>query len=176
MALSANRLELRIADAFAREKSIPRHASLRWKTPSRGPVATMPRRKSCRNQRQDREMRLSRLCSSSALENDSQISLDMPERNPAAQVGDYIAEPCRRGIGRIAAQSPSSHVAKGARGRAHRQYLKYKDRIGDIVTARQAGEYGNVVVDLARRGDRAARRNAAARSLPQRRPRACLYL
>ncbi|MDQ2953432.1 MAG: transcription termination factor NusA, partial [Pseudomonadota bacterium] len=110
------------------------------------------------------EMRLSRLLLVvEQVENDStQISLDdAKKRNPAAQVGDYIAEslpPLE--YGRIAAQSAKQVIVQKVReAERDRQYLEYKDRIGDIVNGIvKRVEYGNVVVDLGR-GEAIVRRD-----------------
>ncbi|HEX7769764.1 MAG TPA: transcription termination factor NusA, partial [Dokdonella sp.] len=110
------------------------------------------------------EMRLSRLLLvAEQVDNDSiQISLeDAKKRNPAAQVGDYIAEalpPLE--YGRIAAQSAKQVIVQKVReAERDRQYLEYKDRIGDIVNGIvKRVEYGNVVVDLGR-GEAIVRRD-----------------
>ncbi|MEA2928111.1 MAG: transcription termination/antitermination protein NusA, partial [Hyphomicrobiales bacterium] len=97
------------------------------------------------------------------VENDSsQISVeDAKRRNPAAQVGDYIAEalpPLE--YGRIAAQSAKQVIVQKVReAERDRQYQEYKDRIGDIVNGIvKRVEYGNVVVDLGR-GEAIVRRD-----------------
>jgi N utilization substance protein A len=92
----------------------------------------------------------------------TQISLDdAKKRNPAAQVGDYIAEalpPLE--YGRIAAQSAKQVIVQKVReAERDRQYQEYKDRIGDIVNGIvKRVEYGNVVVDLGR-GEAIVRRD-----------------
>src|SRR5215470_7478305 len=110
------------------------------------------------------EMRLSRLLLVVDLvENDStQIALeDAKKRNPAAQVGDYIAEalpPLE--YGRIAAQSAKQVIVQKVReAERDRQYQEYKDRISDIVNGIvKRVEYGNVVADLGR-GEAVVRRD-----------------
>jgi N utilization substance protein A len=110
------------------------------------------------------EMRLQRLMLVvDQVENDStQISVeDAKKRNPAAQVGDYIAEalpPLE--YGRIAAQSAKQVIVQKVReAERDRQYQEYKDRIGDIVNGIvKRVEYGNVVVDLGR-GEAIVRRD-----------------
>src|SRR5712672_3741580 len=100
MAVSANRLELlQIADAVAREKSIDRgiviaamEDAIQKAARSRYGSETEVR---AEINPKTGEMRLSRLLLVAELvENDStQISVeDAKKRNPAAQVGDYIAE------------------------------------------------------------------------------------
>jgi N utilization substance protein A len=109
-------------------------------------------------------MRLSRLLLVvDQVENDAtQISLeDAKKRNPAAQVGDYIAEalpPLE--YGRIAAQSAKQVIVQKVReAERDRQYQEYKDRISDIVNGIvKRVEYGNVVVDLGR-GEAIVRRD-----------------
>ena len=100
MAVSANRLELlQIADAVAREKSIDRgiviaamEDAIQKAARSRYGSETEVR---AEINSKTGEMRLSRLLLVvDQIENDStQIALeDAKKRNPAAQVGDYIAE------------------------------------------------------------------------------------
>src|SRR5467141_2400108 len=169
MAVSANRLELlQIADAVAREKSIDRSIviaamedAIQKAARSRYGSETEVR---AEINPKTGEMRLSRLLLVVELvENDStQISLaDAKRRNPAAQVGDYIAEalpPLE--YGRIAAQSAKQVIVQKVReAERDRQYQEYKDRIGDIVNGIvKRVEYGNVVVDLGR-GEAIVRRD-----------------
>ena len=75
------------------------------------------------------------------------------ERNPDAQVGDFIAEPLPPfDFGRIAAQSAKQVIVQKVReAERDRQYDEYKDRIGEIVNGTvKRVEYGNVIVDLGR--------------------------
>src|ERR1700694_3438471 len=169
MAVSANRLELlQIADAVAREKAIDRgiviaamEDAIQKAARSRYGSETEVR---AEINSKTGEMRLSRLLLVvEQVENDStQISLDdAKKRNPAAQVGDYIAEslpPLE--YGRIAAQSAKQVIVQKVReAERDRQYLEYKDRIGDIVNGIvKRVEYGNVVVDLGR-GEAIVRRD-----------------
>jgi N utilization substance protein A len=169
MAVSANRLELlQIADAVAREKAIDRgiviaamEDAIQKAARSRYGSETEVR---AEINPKTGEMRLSRLLLVvDQIENDStQISLeDAKKRNPAAQVGDYIAEalpPLE--YGRIAAQSAKQVIVQKVReAERDRQYQEYKDRIGDIVNGIvKRVEYGNVVVDLGR-GEAIVRRD-----------------
>ena len=169
MAVSANRLELlQIADAVAREKAIDRgiviaamEDAIQKAARSRYGSETEVR---AEINPKTGEMRLSRLLLVvDAVENDStQIALvDAKRRNPAAQVGDYIAEalpPLE--YGRIAAQSAKQVIVQKVReAERDRQYQEYKDRIGDIVNGIvKRVEYGNVVVDLGR-GEAIVRRD-----------------
>jgi N utilization substance protein A len=169
MAVSANRLELlQIADAVAREKAIDRgiviaamEDAIQKAARSRYGSETEVR---AEINPKTGEMRLSRLLLVvDQIDNDStQISLeDAKKRNPAAQVGDYIAEalpPLE--YGRIAAQSAKQVIVQKVReAERDRQYQEYKDRIGDIVNGIvKRVEYGNVVVDLGR-GEAIVRRD-----------------
>jgi N utilization substance protein A len=169
MAVSANRLELlQIADAVAREKAIDRgiviaamEDAIQKAARSRYGSETEVR---AEINPKTGEMRLSRLLLVvEQIENDAtQIALeDAKKRNPAAQVGDYIAEalpPLE--YGRIAAQSAKQVIVQKVReAERDRQYQEYKDRIGDIVNGIvKRVEYGNVVVDLGR-GEAIVRRD-----------------
>jgi transcription termination/antitermination protein NusA len=169
MAVSANRLELlQIADAVAREKSIDRgiviaamEDAIQKAARSRYGSETEVR---AEINPKTGELRLSRLLLvSDMIENDAtQISVeDARRRNPAAQVGDYIAEqlpPLE--YGRIAAQSAKQVIVQKVReAERDRQYQEFKDRIGDIVNGVvKRVEYGNVVVDLGR-GEAMVRRD-----------------
>jgi N utilization substance protein A len=110
------------------------------------------------------ELRLARhMLVVDTVENPSnQISLeDARRRNPAAQVGDTIADalpPLE--YGRIAAQSAKQVIVQKVReAERDRQYQEYKDRIGDIVNGIvKRVEYGNVIVDLGR-GEAIVRRD-----------------
>src|SRR5579883_262451 len=155
MAVSANRLELlQIADAVAREKAIDRgiviaamEDAIQKAARSRYGSETEVR---AEINPKTGEMRLSRL-----------LLVDAKRRNPAAQVGDFIAEalpPLE--YGRIAAQSAKQVIVQKVReAERDRQYQEYKDRIGDIVNGIvKRVEYGNVVVDLGR-GEAIVRRD-----------------
>ncbi|HEY2185716.1 MAG TPA: transcription termination factor NusA [Xanthobacteraceae bacterium] len=169
MAVSANRLELlQIADAVAREKAIDRgiviaamEDAIQKAARSRYGSETEVR---AEINPKTGEMRLSRLLLvADQVENDAtQISLnDARKRNPAAQVGDFIAEPLPPlEYGRIAAQSAKQVIVQKVReAERDRQYQEYKDRIGDIVNGIvKRVEYGNVVVDLGR-GEAIVRRD-----------------
>src|SRR6201747_601500 len=169
MAVSANRLELlQIADAVAREKAIDRgiviaamEDAIQKAARSRYGSETEVR---AEINPKTGERRLSRLLLvADQVENDAtQIALeDAKKRNPAAQVGDYIAEalpPLE--YGRIAAQSAKQVIVQKVReAERDRQYQEYKDRISDIVNGIvKRVEYGNVVVDLGR-GEAIVRRD-----------------
>jgi N utilization substance protein A len=169
MAVSANRLELlQIADAVAREKSIDRGIVI---AAMEDAIAKAARSRygsetdvHAEINSKTGELRLSRhLLVVETVENPaSQISLeDARRRNPAAQIGDTIADtlpPLE--YGRIAAQSAKQVIVQKVReAERDRQYQEFKDRIGDIVNGIvKRVEYGNVVVDLGR-GEAIVRRD-----------------
>ena len=161
MAVSANKLELlQIADAVAREKAIDRGiviaamedaiakaAKSRYGSETDIKAEINPK---------SGELRLSRhLLVMEPVENPAtQITLEDARRhNPAAQIGDTIADtlpPLE--YGRIAAQSAKQVIVQKVReAERDRQYQEFKDRIGDIVNGIvKRVEYGNVIVDLGR--------------------------
>jgi N utilization substance protein A len=169
MAVSANRLELlQIADAVAREKSIDRQIvlssmedAIQKAARSRYGQETEVRAEI--NPRTG-EIRFSRLLLVvDEVENDAiQISVkDARKKNPAAQVGDWIAETLPPfDFGRIAAQSAKQVIVQKVReAERDRQYQEYKDRVGDIVNGVvKRVEYGNVIIDLGR-GEATIRRD-----------------
>src|SRR3954471_4348255 len=159
--VAANRLELlQIADAVAREKSIDkavvihameeamqRAAKSRYGTENEIKVEIDPK---------TGETHISRyLHVVEQVENDKiEISMaDARRRNPAAQVGDIIAEtlpPIE--FSRIATQAAKQVIVQKVRdAERERQYDEYKDRIGEIVhgTVKRV-EFGAVVVDFGR--------------------------
>ena len=161
MAVSANRLELlQIADAVAREKSIPREIvlqsmedALQKAARSRYGQETEVR---AEINPKTGEIRFSRLLLVvDRVESDAtQIALeDARKKNPAAQVGDWIAEPLPPfEFGRIPAQSAKQVIVQKVReAERDRQYEEFKDRIGEIINGLvKRVEYGNVIVDLGR--------------------------
>ena len=169
MAVSANRLELlQIADAVAREKSIDRQIVL-----SSMEEAIQKAARSRYGQETEvraeinpktGELRFSRLLLVvDQVENDAtQITMaDARRKNPAAEVGDWIAETLPPfDFGRIAAQSAKQVIVQKVReAERDRQYEEYKDRISDIVNGVvKRVEYGNVIIDLGR-GEAVVRRD-----------------
>src|SRR5215207_7684640 len=161
MAVSANRLELlQIADAVAREKAIDRNIVI---AAMEDAIAKAARSRygaetdvHAEINAKTGELRLSRhLLVVENVENPaSQIKLeDARRRNPAAQIGDTIADtlpPLE--FGRIAAQSAKQVIVQKVReAERDRQYDEYRDRIGEIVNGSvKRVEYGNVIVDLGR--------------------------
>lgn len=169
MAVSANRLELlQIADAVAREKAIDRmivvtamEDAIQKAARSRYGSETDVR---AEINGKTGEIKLQRLLKVvEEIENPAtEIGLeDARHQNPAAQVGDFIAEPLPpMDFGRIAAQSAKQVIVQKVReAERDRQYDEFKDRIGEIVNGQvKRVEYGNVIVDLGR-GEAIVRRD-----------------
>jgi N utilization substance protein A len=169
MAVSANRLELlQIADAVAREKSIDREIVFETLEEAEAKAARSRYGSEtnirARIDRKTGEIRLERhMLVVDAVENPSnQISLEEARvRNPAAQVGDTLADTLPPlSYGRVASQSAKQVIVQKIReAERDRQYQEYKDRIGDVVNGIvKRVEYGNVVVDLGR-GEAIVRRD-----------------
>lgn len=169
MAVSANRLELlQIADAVAREKSIDRQIVLAAMEDAIQKAARFRYGQETEVRAEINpktgDIRFSRLLLVvDKVENDAtQIALsDARKKNPAAQLGDWIAEPLPPfDFGRIAAQSAKQVIVQKVReAERERQYEEYKDRIGEIVSGVvKRVEYGNVIVDLGR-GEATIRRD-----------------
>src|ERR1700730_5860097 len=169
MAVSANRLELlQIADAFAREKAIARGIVI---TAMEDAIAKAARSRYGSEtdvhadiNAKTGELRLSRhlLVVEDGETPATQISLDdARRRNPAAQIGDTIADVLPPlDYGRIAAQSAKQVIVQKVReAERDRHNQEYKDRISDVVNGIvKRVEYGNVVVDLGR-GEAIVRRD-----------------
>jgi N utilization substance protein A len=161
MVVSANRLELlQIADAVAREKSIDKQIVIDAMADAIQKAARS-RYGQETNIRADinpntGEMKLQRLMEVVEAVEDyaTQIALvTARERNPDAQLGDFIAEQLPpMDFGRIAAQSAKQVIVQKVReAERDRQYDEYKDRIGEIINGTvKRVEYGNVIVDLGR--------------------------
>jgi len=164
MAISANRLELlQIADAVAREKVIDKQIVLDAMADA---IAKAARSRygaetdiHAEINGKTGELRLARhllVVEDGAVENDSReitLAEARTRHNPAAQVGDVIADTLPPfDFGRIAAQSAKQVIVQKVRdAERDRQYQEYKDRIGEIVNgAVKRVEYGNVIVDLGR--------------------------
>ena len=159
--ISANRLELlQIADAVAREKSIEREIVIAAMEDAIQKAAKS--RYGSENEIRAEidpdtgDIRLSRLLEvvDELVMEATQISIkEARKRNPAAQVGDFIAEPLPPlDFGRVAAQNAKQVIVQKVReAERERQFEEYKDRIGEIVNGIvKRVEYGNVVVDLGR--------------------------
>jgi transcription termination/antitermination protein NusA len=164
MAVSANRLELlQIADAVAREKVIDKQIVLDAMADA---IAKAARSRygaetdiHAEINPKTGELRLARhllVVEDDAMENDAReitLSDARSRHNPAAQVGDVIADTLPPfDFGRIAAQSAKQVIVQKVRdAERDRQYQEYKDRIGEVVNgAVKRVEYGNVIVDLGR--------------------------
>ena len=161
MAVSANRLELlQIADAVAREKAIDRmivvaamEDAIQKAARSRYGSETDIR---AEINPKTGEIKLQRLLKVvEKIENPAtDITVeDARARNPAAQAGDFIAEPLPpMDFGRIAAQSAKQVIVQKVRdAERDRQYEEFKDRISEVVNGQvKRVEYGNVIVDLGR--------------------------
>ncbi len=161
MAVSANRLELlQIADAVAREKAIDRmivvtamEDAIQKAARSRYGSETDIR---AEINPKTGEIKLQRLLKVvDAIENPATDILlaDARVKNPAAQPGDFIAEPLPpMDFGRIAAQSAKQVIVQKVReAERDRQYDEFRNRIGEIVSGQvKRVEYGNVIVDLGR--------------------------
>jgi N utilization substance protein A len=161
MAVSANRLELlQIADAVAREKSIDRQIVLASMEDAYAKAARSRYGQETNVQAEidpkTGELRLWRhLLVVEAVENPAvEISLkDAMRSNPAAQVGDAIADKLPPfTLGRIAAQSAKQVIVQKVRdAERDRQYDEFKERIGEVINGVvKRAEYGNVIVDLGR--------------------------
>ena len=159
--VSANRLELlQIADAVARDKSIDKTVVLQAMEDAiqRAARSRYGQENEIRAEIDPKsgEIRLNRLLMVvDPVENDAtQISLaEARHKNPAANIGDYIAEPLPPiDFGRIAAQNAKQVIVQKVRdAERERHYNEFKDRIGEIVHGVvKRVEYGNVIVDLGR--------------------------
>jgi N utilization substance protein A len=169
MAVSANRLELlQIADAVAREKSIPVRIVLdsmedAIQKAARSRYGSETEVRAEINSRTG-EIKMSRLLQVvEDLENTATQILveDARMKNPAAQVGDMIAEPLPpMDFGRIAAQSAKQVIVQKVReAERDRQFDEFKDKIGEIINGSvKRIEYGNVIVDLGK-GEAIVRRD-----------------
>ncbi len=161
MAVSANRLELlQIADAVAREKSIDKEIVLAAmadaiQKAARSRYGQETNIRADINSRTG-EIKLQRLLEVVDTVEDytTQIAVvTARDRNPDAQVGDFIAEQLPpMDFGRIAAQSAKQVIVQKVReAERDRMYDEYKDRVGEIVNGTvKRVEYGNVIVDLGR--------------------------
>lgn len=161
MAVSANRLELlQNIDAVAREKMIDRQIVI-----SAMEEALQKAARSRYGQETDvraeinprtGEIRYSRLLHVVDLVDNDAVDISLADarlRNPAAQVGDYMAETLPPfDFGRVATQGAKQVVKqKVYEAERDRQYEEYKDRMSEIVNgAVKRVEYGNVYVDLGR--------------------------
>jgi N utilization substance protein A len=160
-AIAANRTELlQIADAVARDKSIDKQVVLTAmeEAMQRAAKAHYGSENDIKVDIDPKtgETHVSRyLHVVDLVDNDkTEISLaDARARNPAAQVGDIIAETLPPvDFNRINAQNAKQVIVQKVRdAERERQYDEYKDRIGEIVHGIvKRSEFGSVVVDLGR--------------------------
>ena len=151
---------LQVADAVAREKSIERDLVLDAMEQA---ITHAGKRKYGQEHdirteidRDTGEIRLMRFLEvADPIENEAtQISVEAAqERNPAAQVGDYLADSLPPiDFGRIAAQTAKQVIVQKVReAERARQYEEYKDRVGEIASGLvKRSEFGGVTVDLGR--------------------------
>jgi N utilization substance protein A len=159
--VAANRLELlQIADAVARDKSIDKEVVLHAmeEAMQRAAKAHYGSENDIHVEIDAKtgETHVSRYLNVVELvDNDkTEISLeDARARNPAAQVGDIIAETLPPlDFNRVNAQNAKQVIVQKVRdAERERQYEEYKDRIGEIVHGIvKRAEFGSVVVDLSR--------------------------
>ena len=155
------RLELlQVADAVAREKGIERDLVLEAMEQA---ITHAGKRKYGQEHdirteidRDTGEIRLMRFLEvADPVENEAtQISIpNAQERNPAAQIGDYLADALPPiDFGRIAAQTAKQVIVQKVReAERARQYEEYKDRVGEIASGLvKRAEFGGVTVDLGR--------------------------
>jgi N utilization substance protein A len=158
-ALSRTEL-LQVADAVAREKSIERDEVLEAMEQAIGKAgrAKYGHEHEIKAEVDPKtgEIRLARLLEvvEDVTMEATQISLaEARVRNPAALVGDFIAEPLPPlDFGRVAAQNAKQVIVQKVReAERERQFEEYKDRVGEIVNGIvKRNEFGNVTVDLGR--------------------------
>lgn len=159
--VAANRTELlQIADAVARDKSIDKRVVLAAmeEAMQRAAKARYGSENEIRVEIDPKtgETHISRyLHVVELVENDkTEISLnDAHTRNPAAQIGDIIAETLPPvDFSRMSAQTAKQVIVQKVRdAERERQYDEYKDRIGEIIHGVvKRSEFGSVVVDLGR--------------------------
>src|ERR1700684_4163016 len=160
-AIAANRTELlQIADAVARDKNIDKQvvSAAMEEAMQRAAKARYGSENEIRVEIDPKtgETHVSRYLNVVELvdNNKTEISLeDARARNPAAQVGDIIAETLPPvDFNRINAQNAKQVIVQKVRdAERERQYEEYKDRIGEIVHGIvKRVEFGSVVVDLGR--------------------------
>jgi N utilization substance protein A len=161
MAVSANRLELlQIADAVAREKSIDRRIVIEAMSNAIEKAARsrygLESNVRAEIDAKSGEVKLQRLLEVVETSEDPgrQISLAAArDRQPNAQIGDFVAETLPPfEFGRMAAQSAKQVIVQKVRdAERDRQFDEFKNRVGEIANGTvKRVEYGNVIVDLGR--------------------------
>ena len=151
---------LHVADAVAREKNIERDEVLEAMEQA---IQKAGRAKygyehdiRATIDRKTGEVKLQRyLLIADPVEDDhTQLSLKAAKRSkPDAVLGEYIIDDLPPiDLGRIAAQTAKQVIVQKVReAERHRQFIEYKDRVGEIVSGIvKRVEYGNVTIDLGR--------------------------
>ncbi|MBI1391314.1 MAG: transcription termination/antitermination protein NusA [Alphaproteobacteria bacterium] len=158
-AVSANRQELlQIADAVAREKSIEKAVvieamedALARAARSRYGAETLVKAEINPTTGEPRLWRLLEVVE--LVENDAtEVALvEARQKNPAANVGDFISEPLPPiEFGRSSAMAAKQVITQKVRdAERERQHDDFKDRVGEIINGIiKRVEYGHVIVDL----------------------------
>jgi transcription termination/antitermination protein NusA len=159
--VAANRLELlQIADAVARDKSIDKQVVLAAmeEAMQRAAKAHYGAENEIKVDIDPKtgETHVSRYLHVVELVDNNKIEISLEDaraRNPAAQVGDIIAETLPPvDFNRINAQNAKQVIVQKVRdAERERQYEEFKDRIGEVVHGIvKRSEFGSVVVDLGR--------------------------
>jgi N utilization substance protein A len=159
--VAANRLELlQIADAVARDKSIDKEVVLHAmeEAMQRAAKAHYGSENDIHVEIDAKtgETHVSRYLNVVELVDNDKIEISLEDaraRNPAAQVGDIIAETLPPlDFNRVNAQNAKQVIVQKVRdAERERQYEEYKDRIGEVVHGIvKRAEFGSVVVDLSR--------------------------
>jgi N utilization substance protein A len=151
---------LNVADAVAREKSIDRDEVL---VAMEQAIQKAGRAKygyehdiRAEIDRKTGEVRLQRyLQVADPIENEAtQITLKAARKsNPSIELGEFLVDDLPPiDLGRIAAQTAKQVIVQKVReAERKRQFLEYKDRVGEIVSGIvKRVEYGNVTIDLGR--------------------------
>ena len=93
----------------------------------------------------------------------TQVTLDAAQqRKPDAVIGEFLVDPLPPiDFGRIAAQTAKQVIVQKVReAERARQFLEFKDRIGEVVNGMvKRIEFGNVIVDLGGRAEGIIRRD-----------------
>jgi len=151
---------IQVADAVARDKSIDRELVLEAMEQA---IQTAGRRKygleleiRAHIDRANGEIKLARVRQVVDLVEDEAKQIALPDaqaRLPELKIGDELTEPLPPiDLGRVAAQAAKQVIVQKVReAERERQYVEYKDRVGEIVNGLvKRVEYGNVVVELGR--------------------------
>src|SRR6186997_1220899 len=151
---------LLVADAVAREKSIDREEVLEAMEQAiqKAGRAKYGHEKDIRAtiDRKTGDVRLSRwLEAVETVENEeTQIPIQVARKEkPEIKIGEHLVDPLPPiDFGRIAAQTAKQVIVQKVRdAERQRQFLEFKDRVGEIVNGLvKRVEFGNVVVDLGR--------------------------